>query len=278
MQPPFANIFLVNGGYLWYTCPLRGDSMNEFFPIMLEVPGTRTRGAGISYWLSGFWLLPVLVIYMTWDIRDQHDWAIWVELGYHAFHFAASVVVFWKYLKDGIQILSYNLKKFLKTVGICVLLIIGIKFVLFCVAQLLGNQEMLLNVLLTLPTGDLELLYYPLDVVGFSPLFGTIYYALFAPVSISCLFYACSFAPMSGEHPKLAYLVAAGVLLIPRLILMFYNWEPGPELMMWLFQLPVHMVACGAYQHTDNIWAPIAVHSIYNLLASVLILCMMNIF
>lgn len=252
--------------------------MDEKFPIMLEIPEKRNRAAGLTYWISGFWFLPILVVYMTWDIQGKYDWLIWVELGYHTFHFVAAVVCFWSYLKEGLKTLRYDLRKSFKLVLICVLGIIIAKYFAYWLAKILENENLLKNVLFTLPTGDLELLFYPSDVVWLSPLFGTIYYVVFAPVSISCLFYACSFAPMSYEHPKLAYLVTIGVLLIPRLILMFYNWEAGPVVMMWLFQLPAHISACVAYQHTDNIWAPIAVHSIYNLLASVFLLGMMYIF
>ena len=34
--------------------------------------------------------------------------------------------------------------------------------------------------------------------------------------------------------------------------------------------LPVHLIACLSYQITDTVWAPIAVHSLSNLGASVI--------
>lgn len=246
--------------------------MGEMFPMMLEIPDKRPRAAAIFYWIVAFVVLPFVAVLMFNDIRDRHSWVVWIELGYHACNFAFAVFCFWSYLKESLSIVRYDVKGFVKPVLIGVALILGIK-VLTLVAALFGGQYETADILLaSLPTGELDLFYVFADLIYLSPVYGTLYLVLLAPVTTCCLYYACGFAPVSYERPKLAYLVIAGVLLVPRLALAFSFWTLSDQLILWLVQLPVHLVACWTYQKTDNVWAPIAVHSLTNLVVSLLII------
>ena len=59
--------------------------------------------------------------------------------------------------------------------------------------------------------------------------------------------------------------MTALVLALPRLANALTFWVPEEEMILYFAQLPIHMLACWAYQKTDNIWTPIVLHAVVNL-------------
>ena len=99
---------------------------------------------------------------------------------------------------------------------------------------------------------------------------------VFSPVAVSCLFYATAFAPVGCRRPWLAYPVVALLIAFPRICNGMTCWNPTEELVLYLAQLPMHLLACWSYQKTDTVWAPIAVHAAANLIACGLCLLMLG--
>jgi hypothetical protein len=103
------------------------------------------------------------------------------------------------------------------------------------------------------------------DIVYAQPLIGTFCMALLTPFAISGMYYATAFAPICVNRPWLAYIMVAVYLLVPRLLYALNWWLLSEEIMLYLVQLPIHLIACWSYQKTDTIWAPICSLAIVNL-------------
>ena len=68
--------------------------------------------------------------------------------------------------------------------------------------------------------------------------------------------------------PVLAYLSVVVITAIPFIIDILWRQDVELNIMMYVMQLPAHLIACWSYQKTDNIWTPIISLAIVNLLAS----------
>lgn len=64
------------------------------------------------------------------------------------------------------------------------------------------------------------------------------------------------------------------ILAVPRAMNALTFWPLDQEVLLYLAQLPLHMIACYAYQKADTVWAPIAVHTAANLAYGLLFLLM----
>ena len=163
-------------------------------------------------------------------------------------------------------------KGFFKTVGTCVTLMITFAFFMFRLFLLQGDELMAMAAFGILPLAEVDLFTLSSYVIIMNPIFGTVCMAVLVPFSISCLYYATSFAPVCCSRPWLAYIVVAVVIAFPRVCNGLTYWLPMEELILYLVQLPMHLLACWSYQKTDTVWAPIAVHALTNLVTSRLIL------
>ena len=122
----------------------------------------------------------------------------------------------------------------------------------------------------TLPVAEVELFVLSSEIIRQVPLFGILCMTILTPVSISCLFYATAFAPAACNRPWLGYLLVAVILAFPRVCNAVTYWNPTEELQLYLIQLPLHLLACWAYQKADTVWGPIICLSITNLAAALL--------
>lgn len=242
------------------------------FPTMLEQPEKKTIASSLTYWIVAFVVLPFLMILFTADIRNRNDWLVWFEIAYHAFNFAVTMILFCGFLKESFINVQIYFKSFICTVMICLVLVILLKFAVFIAASFAGNEFIGYAAFGSLPTSEMDLLYFSSLLPYYSPVYGTICLVFLAPVTTSCLYYACCFAPICCGRPWRAYLAVAVALLIPRLALVLSVWTLSEELIIYALQLPVHLLLCWAYQKTDTIWTPITVITLSNLLICPIIL------
>lgn len=243
--------------------------MDNFFPIMIERPENRLMGGGLTYWFLAFSLFPCLMFLMAVDLYGYNEWIAWVEIIYHIVNFIVVLVLFFTFMKDSFLILQVNTKQILSIACTCAIVIIVLKRALIGLFAAL-DWELAVNVAIgSYVSSESDLLRFAGDILYTHPILGSVVLVLMVPFSISCLYYACCFAPACNRWPRGAYLIISLALLIPR----FMNFCPlSEELAIYFITLPVHLIACWSYQKTDTIWTPILIHGITNLIACILML------
>lgn len=238
--------------------------MKEMFPPMIEKPDARVLCSGIPYWFFAYLLFPGLLSLMTVSSsRSQYD--SWLEIGYHVVNFLVVLFLFSPYLKDSLLTVQVYTRDVLKTAVSCAVAVAGLKLFVADLCVISGNELFANAAYGSLLTNEADLLFYSTALVIDQPIWGTISLVILAPFTVTCLYYACVFAPICTSRPWLAYLIMALLSLLPRLSVAFCLWPLESEIAIYLLQLPVHLVACWSYQKTDTVWTPIAVHFLSNL-------------
>lgn len=242
--------------------------MKSVFPHMYDRPETGLPLLGGMYWGVCFMLVPFVTTLLVRDIYLHLDVISWVDIACYGLNFLVMFGLFFRYLKDSFFNVRFHFKGFVIAVAISVGLMLLLSMRLF----LWGLEQDLENVLCAYPISETSVLLPASVVVLKLPVPGMICMVILAPVTVSCLFYGTVFAPVCTERRAMAYLAVAGALLLPRL---FNGWWLGDwsyELSIYFLQLPLHLFACWAYQKADTIWAPIAAHSINNLVMCLFLL------
>jgi len=234
-------------------------------PTWIDPPKSSSVAAGISYWFFAFLCIPFLILLILSgpDSSSQHAW---IDIAYHGINFLAALVIFFPYLKESAFTLRFEWKKCLITAVICAVAVTAVKIAISLLSIFLDNWLLFALSDGMLITTEAELLLLPTTLAVEQPIWGTLCLVLLTPLTVSCLFYACIFAPICSNRPWLAYIVTIVTLFIPRLLLVFCFWSFKEQIIIYLVQLPVHMLACLAYHKTNTIWTPIAVHVISNLI------------
>lgn len=245
--------------------------MNRLYPSMLERPSSSAIGGCIAYSFFAFIFLPFFVLLLAADPRGEFEWTVWFDFGYHILNFLAIFFMFFSFMQDSFYNVQFHFKSLMKTVLKTTGLIVGYTLVLHWLRQIIYLDILHFTVLGAMPLMELEMLHQISNLVLCNPVMGTLCAVLLAPITTSCMYYATAFAPVCGDHPKRAYFVICLVLAIPRLINSFTFWDPFAEFLLYLPQLPVHLLCCHAYQETDTIWAPIATLSLSNLISVLLL-------
>lgn len=245
--------------------------MNKLFPTLTERPEVNNSIAALFYQVVAYFSLPFLLLLLLQGGQDGvHRVAAALELAYHAFNFFVALFIFREYLTDTWADFRYGYQKLMKTVSLYTGLIMLIAIVLNALFGFSGGTAGLLAYG-TLPLTEVDLFVLPCDVVATFPLLGTLCMGFLTPVAISCLFYGAVFAPICYTRPVLAYVAMAVFLAFPRFCNAATFWDPATEWTLYFTQLPLHMIACRAYQKTDSIWAPILTLWIVNLLSCALL-------
>ena len=240
--------------------------------IMLDRPANRTIASGIGYNILMFSIFP-FVIFLVMQGSHSNTTAMSVfEIAYRIINFVAAVSIFRHYLPDSFLIVQIKPKDFWGVVAKSTLLILGISVGLYYVAPYLLNEYTDLGANGIIPLSEMNLFMVSGYLVNTNPVLGTICTALLAPVTVSCLYYAAVFAPIANTRPVLAYFVTAGYIAIPWIWNALGFLIPAEAMVLYGVQLPVHLLACRAYQKADTVWAPIAVLTIVNLISSAVLL------
>lgn len=239
---------------------------------MYTYPERTTFMAGLAYGVIAFFTFPFLSLYFSQGFDDAGSLS-WFEVIYHVVNFLVAVYIFREYLKDSFMDVECNLKSVLSTIAECSILILAYSILLpYFAPSFLSEYAATISHAALPPMVEMEIFNMTRNLILVNPVVGTGCAVLLAPVTISCLYYASSFAPVCGDHPWLAYPVVAIILAIPRICNALTFWPFSEELILYLTQLPVHFIACAAYHKTDTVWAPIAVHAIVNFVSCIMLL------
>ena len=237
--------------------------MKKLFPVMYDCPEKTMYIAGAIYCVIGFFTFPFLTLFFAQGYQD--DVAIsWFEIVYHVVNFLAVMWIFRTYLKDSFFNVRYNLKPFLIVSGCCAAAAIVYAMCVTFQGAVTTNPLNHFVAESALPLMEVELLILPSYLVNVNPIAGTIVTVFLAPVVISCLYYASTFAPACNSRPWLAYLVVMVMIAVPRIFNSLTFWDWKTEALLYAVQLPIHLIACYSYQKSDTVWAPIAVHMTAN--------------
>lgn len=246
--------------------------MNRMFPYMFDRPGTAAIGGSLVYCLSSFIILPFFVLLLASDPRGKDEWTVWFDLGYHVLNFLPAFFIFFSYMQESFYNVQSDFKSFMRTVLKTTGLIVIYAVALHLIRLFLYSNILDFAAFGAMPLMELEMLHLSSNLVLLNPVMGTLCAVLFAPITTSCMYHATAFAPVCCDHPKRAYFMICLMLAVPRFINAFTFWDPFSELILYLSQLPVHLLCCRAYQRTDTVWAPIATLSLSNLFCSLLLL------
>lgn len=243
--------------------------MNRYQSFMTDCPEKESIYASVSYCTFSFALIPYFLSLFGIGFDLNSSWQLWIDFGYHILNFLVAVCLFRGHLGYSFLNVSMDPKKFLKITlpGAFLMLAVG---VLAFIAGVLLN-----NVLLSqcaLPITEMDLFSLSSVLVTEKPILGTVCMVLLTPFTTSLLYYATGFAPVCNNRPWLAYLVTAVFLAIPRIINAVTFWIPSEQFMLYLVQLPIHLIACRLYQKSDTVWAPILAHMLVNLVVCILLL------
>ena len=243
--------------------------MNDCFPEMMDKPDGYMAGASLAYILAMFLILPFFLLVFVMDVFQSETAQLWLELAFHGLSFGLCVRLFRSHFSDSTRYAQQNPKKFLAVTAVCLALSLGVIVGYFLVFRSIRpvNDLVEFGFYYTVPLTEKNFVTYPLNMLMTNPALTFLCMAVFTPVSISCLYYGSCFAQVCYRNPWLAYPAVAALLFLPRLINCFtFRWINEMELILYLTQLPLHLIACYAYQRTESIWSPILIHSVVNVL------------
>lgn len=242
--------------------------MNKLFPYMYDRPENGSVIVGALYWIVCYIAIPFVTTVIAFAFEGELGAVAWVDIIAYGLNFIGMLTIYRSYLSDSFLNVQIQKASFIKTV----LISIGLVFLTEMAIVIHGLQVNWDAVLWTYPMSETSVLLPTAAVVMKNPVFGTLCMVVLTPVTLSCMFYGTVFAPVACNRPWLGYVVMGAVLLLPRLFNSWWLETGGYEWAVYALQLPVHMIACWAYQKTDTIWAPILTHSGANLLMSLVFL------
>lgn len=247
--------------------------MFELFPEMYEKPDSQAVGAGLAYIVAGFLILPFCLTIFGLVLFPTEYAQSWLEIGFHGLSFFLCVRAFKDHLAECWDNLRGKIGRFLlvTSVGIVACILLWIGYVL-----LIPGNAGLLVAFYSLPIVEKNLVIYPLTILVEIPILGVLAMTVLAPVAVSCLYYGTAFAPACYTKPWLGYLLVTLLISLPRLVgCLLFRWDNAMELSTLAAQLPIHWICCYCYERTDNIWSPILIHAVTNLLGSGVVMALM---
>ena len=242
--------------------------MRDLFPEMMDRPDNGRIVAGLVYWPVCYMFIPFMTTLLVLGPNSHVGIVSIVDFFYYLLNALAMIVLFLSYIKDCLLTVQINFRYFLKitaiAAGIMIFLALGI------IAT--GFRTGFVAIIGMFPITETSVLSYPAVLIMDRPVLGMLCTVLLNPFTVSCMFYATIFAPVSFNHPKLAYLAVSAGLLIPRLFNIWWLGYPEYELLIYLVQLPFHLLACWSYQKTETILAPAATLGVLNLISGIFLL------
>ena len=239
---------------------------NMNLPVELDAPEKQHIGIGIFYGLVTFFALPYFVYFLLADLQDPYI-AGWFEFGYHLINFVVVFSLFKEYLMDSIFMFRLQLKEYLFNIKMGLFCVAGIVAVVYVAVNLCDLPWLFTTLIAAFPISEMEILYIGGDLVYYSPLASFLCAVVLAPLTVTCLFYCVSFAPAFRVRPWLGYVAVAVWLGFTHINNAVTYWDITMEIALFILQLPIHMIACWAYKKTNNVFSPMAVLTLTNLLA-----------
>ena len=242
--------------------------MKRIFPEMYDRPENFMPFAAFGYWIFAFVLIPLFMPLIGDGLWTNPKAASWLEFIYHVINALVIVGMFRPYLRDSFLNVQLDIGKFLKTVGIAVLLMLALALPLILSLALTPYFFPFPMVADAYPMNEMSIAVSSGVMVDKLPVFGTLCHVLFAPVAVVGLYYAVGFAPMCCRKSWLGYLVVTGLLMLPSAFDILWRGNAEYVVCVFLLQLPIHLIACWSYQKADTVWAPIVTLSVFNLITS----------
>lgn len=249
--------------------------MYKHFPTLSDKPDIAPILGGILSAMLLYFSLPFLLLLLT--VGSFHNWGVQstLETVYHGIGFCVACGLFFGWLKLSAFNLTIAPKQ---TLRVCV---IGLGFMAVYVLSahiiytVSGSHYAYMAMNLALPVTDTESHMTLSVLLSKNAALGLLCGVVFIPVTVSCLFYSVAFAPVCYRHPWLGYVVLAIYLLAIRMGVGATRWNFQQEFELYLFQLPIHLIACWTYQKTDTVWAPIITLMAANGISCILILILL---
>lgn len=244
--------------------------MKNAFPAMFDRPETSSIIASAVYWTVCYIGIPFITTVMLIGSYSDGGMVAAFDIGYFVLNFFVMAGCFGVYMKDSFMTVQINPGKFGKVVLICGILAGAYAVITMAIGWGFG----LMGMVSYFPVTETSVLTVPAYMVMRHPVAGMLTAVLLCPITVSCMFYATVFAPACVNIGKWAYLIMALLLALPRIFNIWWLGYLDHEIMTYLVQLPIHMLACWTYQKTDTVWAPIATLSLGNLISGGILLAM----
>lgn len=238
--------------------------MKRIFPPMDDRPEKWMPAAVLGYWIFAFSIIPVWLPLITDGFWGDRQFNAWLDIIYHAVNAVVVVAILKGYAGESLLEVQLYPQKFLKTVGIAVLLMLVLALSLYF---LLGDY--LWNFY---PIQEMTIAAAPGVMVDELPVLGVLCHVVLTPIAVTGLFYAGIFAPLCCRKTWLGYLGITLLLMIPCVLEVLWRGMSWYVIPTYLLQLPMHLIACWSYQKTNTVWAPVATLAIFNLTISLSIL------
>ena len=241
--------------------------MSKLFPPMSTRPKPVYAVATLFWWGMAFALIPMYLPILCLGIWENHMYMSWFEIGYHIVNAVVAGAFLKDHFSEGWFMVGIDKKFYIGHVTLTLGLMIGATAVMSVVFWLFGIHPLFLTN--AFPVVELSVALTPGYLIILQPIFGTASMILFAPIAVCGLLYGVGFAPFCGKRPWLAYVIVAVTIFVPVLVDILWRGDTELMLMMYLMQLPVHLLACWSYQKTDNICTPVMALAGINLLGAV---------
>lgn len=249
-----------------------GIPVEKHFPLMMNSPEKGAGFAAFAYGVVCFFVAPYWILMFMHQMINKADLMCWWEIGYHVLNFIVLVSLYRQYLADSVFEAKLDWKRIGEIVAICAILIVGFYIALVRLFPLIAGRELLIALGNMLPMTEMDLFRSSGSVVAAFPLWGTVCMVLVTPFVTVLFYYASGFATFCRDRVWLAYLMVAFVTALPRIANAVTVWAPGDQMILYFARLPIHLLSCWSFQKTDNVWTPIALHMVINLVACLLII------
>ena len=243
--------------------------MKNHSAIELEAPEKQYIFVGAIYSIICFFTLPFLLLLFSDGLHNDSRVLSWFEIAFHLMNLFVVGMLYKEFLEESLLNLQLNKDRAISVIAITVGLMLGIGLIWHFLYLFTGILGLELAAFGTVPLSEMDIFRLSGLVVLANPVFGTLCMVVVVPVVTCCLYYALGFGPFYNIRPWLGYLVVCAAVAFPRICCAVTFWDPYEELMLYLAQLPVHLVSCWAYKKTGTIWTPIIAHMIANLIACI---------
>lgn len=246
--------------------------MRKKMPMLLESPEPQVVGVTALFSILCFFSLPFILMLIMGGFQNNLLVLSWCEIAFHLFNFGVMVSLFKDYLQEALDMLRIHKQKILRTVAVAAVMILAVMILWFYLLSLTRWDIFYIASFGTVPMSEMDLFTLSADVVIANPVFGTLCMVVLTPVTLSCIYYAVGFVPAYNVRPWLGYIVVAAVIAFPRICNAITYWDATQQMVSYITHLPVQLIACWAYRRTDNVWTPIVLHAVTNLVACLLLI------
>ena len=238
--------------------------------VELEAPPTSHMLCGTVCSILCFFTLPFLMWRIADGFYDNPAVLSWIEIGFHILIFSLVFFLFREFLQDSLLNMQLNRKEFIQTAATAAAWMLVVGLLWFVLFRFTGNDLLVVAASGTFPLTELDVLLLSADAVVANPIFATACMVLVTPVITGCLYYAIGFAFFYNIRPWLGWITICLAVAFPRLCCGATWWVSEQQWMLYISQLPMHLIGCWAYKKMDTVWAPIAALAAVNLVSSLM--------